>query len=306
MKLYLAGIYTSNFHRAGQAYSRLTPAEKYHRDGVQHVLESFHYIHRERYVETIRQEGIKIFLDSGAFSAWSKKAKIDIQAYCNYIHRNRDIIINEEGQLLASVLDAIGDAQGTYENQIAMESLGVRPLPCFHYGEDERYLEWYIARYPYITIGGMVAQSTPQLEYWLDRIFKRYICDGSGRPKLKVHGFGLTTLGLMERYPWYSVDSSSWVQIAANGSILIPGWGYVPVSLTHPTAKMPGVHITTVNEPQRLAIQSRIKELGYDPERLEKEYISRWSFNCWAFTELNRRLQTDKPKVFIGDQIGLF
>jgi hypothetical protein len=31
----------------------------------------------------------------------------------------------------------------------------------------------------------------------------------SNNPSLKVHGFGLTNIELMERYPWYSVDSSS-------------------------------------------------------------------------------------------------
>ncbi len=302
-------MYTSNFHKTGQLYQRLTPAERYHRDNVQFILESFHYIHRDRYVENLRQDGQKVFLDSGAFSAWTKEAKIDIKKYCSYIKKNDDILLHEDGQPLASVLDAIGDAYGTYVNQKAMEQLGVKPLPCFHYGEDERYLEWYIANYPYITLGGMVAVSTQQLYPWLDRLFEKYLTDGSGRPKLKVHGFGLTTLELMQRYPWWSVDSSSWVQIAANGTLLLPTpnglWKYVPISDVHPTAKMANVHYNTVPPIQQEALRNQILSAGFEVERLKKEYISRWCFNCWAYTEINRRISTT-DKRFKADQISLF
>lgn len=268
-------------------------------------MESFHYIHRERYVDAIRLDSDRIFLDSGAFSAFTQKVKIDIRSYCKYIQKNNDVILNEDGQVLASVLDSIGDAAGTLKNQKEMESLGVTPLPCFHYGEDERYLEWYVAHYPYITLGGMVAVSTKLLFPWLDRLFERYLTDGAGRPKLKVHGFGLTTHDLMTRYPWYSVDSSSWVQIAANGSLFIPGLGYIAISQHHPNAKVAGAHFNTIPLIQQDEIRRQIVALGFDVERLRTEYIARWSFNCWAFGEINR-LQLSVDKKFKADQIPLF
>lgn len=299
MKLYLAGLYTSNFDLDGRLFSRLTEPEKQHRRNVKYILESYHYIFRKSYVKKIRKDGIKVFLDSGAFSAFTKGVKVDIKKYCRYIQENEDIIE------CSSVLDAIGDPQGTYVNQCAMEKLGVRPLPCFHYNEDPRYLEYYVANYDHITLGGMVPISTPQLRYWLDTIWDKYLTDGSGRPKIKVHGFGLTTLTLMERYPWYSVDSSSWVQIAANGNIIHPDLGMVAVSENSPAKKQAGRHFDTYPDIQRQALEARLIEPGFEMDRLQTEYIARWVYNCWSFTETNKRHVEDDPK-FVTDQPGLF
>lgn len=305
MRLYLAALYTSNFSRQSQAYLRAEPAEKASRDNVKYLLESYHYIHKQQYVEKIRTDSAKVFLDSGAFSAFSKGVEINLPEYCEYIKQNDDIIERIDGIPLYSVLDGIGDPLKTYQNQLAMERLGVRPLPCFHYGEDERYLEWYMKNYDYITIGGMVPITTPQLYLWLDRIFDRYLTDGAGRPKLRVHGFGLTTIGLMERYPWFSVDSSSWVQIAANGAIYIRKWGTIFISKGSPTVKEPGRHLDNMPAAQRAAIVREIVRLGYSVERLQTDYIARWSFCCGSFTELNE-FTNRQNKTFKADQPLLF
>lgn len=285
LRLYLAGLYASNFDLGGTVFGKLTDPEKEARIGVKHCLESYHYIHRESAIKKIRQDGKTVFLDSGAFSAFTKGVQVDLPGYCEYIKKNADIIEVVDGVLCASVLDGIGDPLLTYQNQMAMEELGVKPLPCFHYGEDERYLEFYIANYDYVTIGGMVPISTPQLIHWLDRIWERHLTDGSGRPRVKVHGFGLTTISLMKRHPWFSVDSSTWVQNAANGMIFLPGVGKLNISSRSPSRKFENQHLTTFTEIQRQAIIEYIKELGFDPDRLADEYVSRWAFNCWAFVK---------------------
>lgn len=322
MKLYLAAVYTSNFSKTSQGYKRMTDVERKDRDGVRHVLESYHYIHRDIYVDRIRRDECKVFLDSGAFSAFTKGTEIDLPEYCDYVKRNFDILEQVDGIPMFSVLDGIGDPQKTYDNQMLMERLGVRPLPCFHFGEDERWLEWYMSKYEYITIGGMVPISTPQLYLWLDRIFHKYLTDGSGRPRIRVHGFGLTSIGLMERYPWYSVDSSSWVQIASNGSIYIPDRATIQaqtrkgildegdgvtlsVSRASPNHKEAGRHLDTLTDVERKEIVKFLEGRGYEIERLRHEYLARWSFNCWSFTELNNRTNK-KDKVFIPEQPLLF
>lgn len=278
MRLYQAGIYTSNFNKAGRVYSRLDDTEKWMRNSVENYLESYHYIHRPRAVERIRAEGVKVFLDSGAFSAFTQGVKIDIGEYCDYIHENADIID------FPSVLDAIGDAEGTYRNQEEMERRGTKPLPCFHYGEPLDLLEHYISKYEYITIGGMVPISTPQLKLWLDDIWDRYLTDESGRPRTKVHGFGLTSLPLMMRYPWYSVDSSTWVQWAANGMILIPTrTGQLDVSSKSSRRKIPNQHLDSMSPVETKQIEDEIRRFCVDPDRLRDLYYSRWAWNAWAF-----------------------
>lgn len=303
MKLYLAGLYTSNFDLGGNNFAKLTDVEKQARLGVQHFLESYHYIYRESALVKIRRDEKKVFLDSGAFSAFTKGVNVDLKGYCDYVHRNADIIETVDGILCASVLDGIGDPLKTYQNQKEMESYGVRPLPCFHYGEDERYLEYYLANYDYITIGGMVPISTVQLIHWLDRLWERYLCDGAGRPRVRVHGFGLTSLPLMKRYPWYSVDSSTWVQWAANGMLLVPGMGQINVSSKSSSRKIENQHLTTYAPVVKDTIIEHIKGLGFDPDRLADQYLARWAFNCWAFpNEGEKSVKThyrrDQPELF--------
>lgn len=306
VKLYLAGIYTSNFDLHGRVYSRLDDAEKKMRGDIDWFLESYHYVHKPKAVERMRREGVKVFLDSGAFSAFSMGVKVDLPKYCDYIHRNLDIIEHVDGQPLASVLDAIGDADGTWHNQRAMEDLGVRPLPCYHYGEPVEVLEYYIANYTYITIGGMVPISTPQLKLWLDRLWKDYLTDENGFPIVKVHGFGLTSLPLMMRYPWYSVDSSTWVQWAANGMILVPGTvGQVDVSNKSSRRKIRGQHMDSVSPIETAAIEKSIRSFGGDPDRLRELYFSRWAWNAFAFPYYARQKEYEGD-CFIPEMEGLF
>lgn len=246
-----------------------------------------------------------MFLDSGAFSAFTKGVEIDLPAYCDFIKANTDIIENVDGALLASVLDGIGDPQKTYENQQRMERLGVRPLPCFHYGEDPRYLDYYIANYDYITIGGMVPIAKPQLFIWLDRIWEKHLCDSAGRPKVRVHGFGLTRIDMMRRYPWFSVDSSSWVQIARVGGMQLLDGGFVSVSEEAPSRKDFDRHIDTMSPAHRAAIEAQLVAAGTDLKRMRETYLARWAYNIWAF-EMIGRDQKKANNVFKFDQIGLF
>jgi len=305
MNLYIAGIYTASFEKGATAYEKLDDREKAGHNSVENFLESYHYIGSGKYAERIRATNGKVFLDSGAFSAFSLGVNVDLPAYVRWIQCNQDIIRREDGNVvMASVLDGIGDPLQTYRNQLAMEALGVRPLPCFHYGEDERYLEYYVANYPYITIGGMVPISTPQLFHWLDRIWNKYLCDGSGRARLKVHGFGLTSVPLMQEYPWYSVDSSSWVQIGAHGNILYKG-KTIAYSSQSPNLKNAGQHIDNIPEIQREAIDREIMNQGYDPQRLRDITYSRWAYNAWAYAELGRELTARDPR-FDNQQPELF
>ncbi len=280
MRLYLAAIY-HNMEIGGNFYRRLPEYEKQVVNSIPNMLESYHYIDNDKKVGAIRRNGHKVFLDSGAFSAFTLGVTVDLPKYCRYIQKNADVIE------VASVLDGIGDAQKTYENQCAMEALGTKPLPCFHYGEDERYLEHYVKNYEYITLGGMVPISTPQLFHWLDRLWDKHLTDGSGRPRLKVHGFGLTSIPLMNRYPWYSVDSSSWVQISSVGSILLPRIGVVAISNESPSRKVRDQHLDTLPAAQRAAVIEEIAIYGIPLERLRTEYLARRCFNILAYRHLN-------------------
>lgn len=214
---------------------------------------------------------MNLFLDSGAFSAWSQDKEIDITDYIDFIKDNEEFI-----EIYAN-LDVIGDAGGTWKNQMTMQKAGLNPVPVFHYGEDEKWLQRYLRKgYEYIALGGMVPISNEPLKMWLDRIFKRYLCDDEGMPTIKVHGFGLTSVELMLRYPWWSVDSTSWVITGRMGSVYVPyyrvatGWQYkmtpmkIAVSNRSPGVKEKDKHLNTMSVGEKLVVLDYFADKGYD------------------------------------------
>lgn len=212
---------------------------------------------------------VELFLDSGAFSAWSQGQDVDIQEYITFIKENEDCLD------IYAVLDVIGNPQATWKNQMIMEDAGLHPLPVFHYGEADSWLERILKRgYDYIGLGGMVPITTNSLIYWLDHLFSQYLTDEKGLPKVKVHGFGLTSLPLMLRYPWFSVDSTSWVITGRLGSIYVPKWKggkwiynepswKIAVSARSPQNKDAGKHITTLKNEELAIFMNYIHEKGY-------------------------------------------
>ena len=301
MQVYAAAVYSNNYMRGQNRYVKLTDREREildHLNASGPVLESWHYVGKQQYVDAMRAEGARIFLDSGAFSAYTLGVKLDIRDYVSYIKRNADILRNEDGVVMASVLDGIGDPLQTWRNQLEMEELGFRPLPCFHAGEDERYLEHYVRNYEYITLGGMVGTSTKQLTIWLDRMWNRYLVDGSGNPKIKVHGFGITAIPIMERYPWFSVDSSSWIQTAAFGGIMTPQWGPISVSEKSPSRHDAGQHACNLTPIEQQQIFDMLDSVGFSYERLSTVYESRAAFNIWCYGMLNIMMQQRKKKAY--------
>lgn len=298
MKLYLAAMLYNDFRAGSQLYLRLDEREKRAVDETQHILDSYHYIGNERMVNRIRNTGKRIFLDSGAFSAHTQGVKIQIREYCEYIRKNLDLFE------VISVLDAIGDHNQTWRNQHTMEQFGIQALPCYHYGEPEEVLEYYATRYEYITIGGMVPISSPQLTIWLDRIWGRYLTNQDGTARIRVHGFGLTSVPLMARYPWYSVDSSSWVQLGGMGNIFIPQFGTLAVSEFAPQRKEAEKHIDNLPREHFEAVMAVIEGLGFNLERLRKEHLSRKCFNLVTYGSMmaaqleNKRFIQTQPVLF--------
>lgn len=311
LRLFNAGLHTSNFQLTGTVARRLTEVELAKRvEGGEYMLESYHYIHRQTMVDKIRASGDKVFLDSGAFSALTQGTAIDLNGYCDYIHKNQDIILNLDGVMIASVLDEIGyghkAAEQTWKNQQAMEAQGVRPLPCFHAGEPLEFLDHYIENYEYITLGGLVGGSTKGLQEWLDVLWER-LTDDDGYPKLKVHGFGITSLPLMLRYPWYSVDSSTWVQWSANGLILEPQEGrQLTVSDKSSARKVAGQHLRNVSEVEQGHLCGVIESQGGEVQRLEELYYARWAWNCWAFPQYMKLRDDTRCKQYFRQKGGLF
>jgi len=157
-----------------------------------------------------------IFQDSGAFSAMVFKDHIDLGEYMQYIIENEDKI------KIYCNLDIIGDHEATWRNQAIMEEAGLRPLPVFHARTDPPELLERCLEYDYFALGGIAHAPSYKLRIQtLDRWWEQ-IVDDNGFPRSKVHGFGMADIRLMSRYPWFSIDSSSWTAYGRFGIVIFP------------------------------------------------------------------------------------
>lgn len=128
---------------------------------------------------------------------------------------------------LAVNVDAIHNPDITWEVQQFFEKEhGVQPVPVVHGLTPIRYLERYLetGRYTLIGLGGL-GHAMKRSDYvrWADEVYRR-ICPESNKfvPIIRTHGFAMTAWDLICRWPWWSVDSATWVKLAGYGWILMP------------------------------------------------------------------------------------
>ena len=164
----------------------------------------------------------KIILDSGAFSAHVKGETLDVEQYAEFV---KEYGASFEGGCFN--LDVIGDGKASYDNWKKLRSLGVDTIPVFHLGTDEKYLHKYLKQTDYIGIGAIANLDTKARLMGLDWVWNTHLTNSDGTPKLKVHGLGLTSVRIMLRYPWYSVDSSTATKTAMFGKIHVPELKYI-------------------------------------------------------------------------------
>lgn len=185
-----------------------------------------------------------LFLDSGAFTLYVKNVKLTqvelakkadnakdfayfktkefweyVDAYAAFVKQHQAYV-----QYYSNV-DVIYNPEITWEVQQYLEQEhGLKPVPVVHFRTKLKWIKHYMEHgYDYLGLGGF-AQKVSSLRYveWADPVFD-VICDNPKRlPQIKTHGFAVTSFRLLLRYPWYSVDSSSWTKAAAFGQIYMP------------------------------------------------------------------------------------
>jgi len=139
--------------------------------------------------------------------------------YIKFLQENKDKLTTY------SNLDVINNPSLTWQNQKILESNGLHPIPVFHLGCNEKWLHKYVDNYDYIAIGGLIPNPTSVLIPWLDKTFRNCLLDEKGFPRVKVHGFACTSMPLMIKFPWYSVDSATSRKLAMYGWIVLPEYG---------------------------------------------------------------------------------
>jgi hypothetical protein len=248
----------------------------------------------------------KILLDCGAFGAFRRGETLDVRSYVSFIQRNKhlidqyvslDVIPGKAGNR-ESNRDAIEAAsRASYKNHQIMKDAGLSPIPVFH--QDERFYwvekliddgEHYVGISPYLKSG-------PDTIRWLDKVFNTLNTrDG---PIVRTHGFGLTSAQLCVRYPWASVDSSTWMKEAIMGQIPIPVYDdrlryYLPrrtISVTERTS-LKSNHIDHLSDVELDKLHRYLGEIGVPITLLRYDYTARWRMWIAYFLGLEQSCTT--------------
>lgn len=196
-------------------------------------------------------KGFKTMLDSGAYTAKSKNKKIDIDALISEIKSG--------GWNECAALDVIGNPEESYKNASYMKSKGVSAFPTFHYGEPWEFLQEYAKNFDKVGLGGLVpVKSAVERNAWIAECMSRIW------PK-KTHAFGVMGRDSLMRFPFHSVDSTSWEA----GALCFGGYAFAN-----------GQNLGLGRPKARAAVGG--KETYLRPEcqhylKLEKEVKARWA-----------------------------
>lgn len=247
----------------------------------------------------------ELLLDSGAFTAWRSKLEIKLKHYIEFCQDAA-----ERGLLYAPVgLDEIPKCQPgtpptpaelersasvTAKNNAQMRKEGVTAVPVFHYRERFYWFEKMLDdAYPYIGLAARSARGgePAAVRAWYGRCFDLVASRGKD---IKVHGFGETRPGFMQRFPWYSVDSSSADQYASYGMALIPRGGKpTPFKLSLADAtpgsatrrqrqhgRYPAMRYASLGRVERAYVDRYLAELGFDEPLIRANKTARLCVNA--------------------------
>jgi len=171
-------------------------------------------------------------MDSGAFSLLgSQKHKTNGVNWDEYVERYAACVNKYDvDNFIELDLDAIIGLPEVERLRAKLEHLTNKQcMPVWHKSRGWDYWERMISKYKYVCIGGIAAWDIKPNEVGIFR----HLLRASNEAGCKVHGLGFTNTQKLARYPFYSVDSSSW-----NGGWK---WGRLP--------RFAGGKIITIEKP---------------------------------------------------------
>lgn len=172
--------------------------------GAQYRLESYHTLKGKA-----PSEGFTLLLDSGGFVARTKGVEINVKDYANYINKH-DI-------KLAFELDTNSVEVTTYNREYLCKETKAKIIPVYHFSDwkdNKKLLFEFMDNFDYISVGGVAGEHNDRTQ---ERKFYDYVFYNT-RDKVKVHGLGITAVPLLKRYPFFSVDSTSYLSFCRFGS----------------------------------------------------------------------------------------
>lgn len=277
---------------------------------------------------------LRLMLDSGAFTVWRQGESIDLDRYIRFIlsherlfssYVNLDVMPGQPGAVRTPAQTEAA-AEAGWANYLQMRESGLEPIHVFHMGERWYWLEKMIDEgCEYVGLSSNITLPVKQKRVWLDECFG-LLCGSKGYPEVKVHGFGITAVSLMLRYPWTTTDSVSWMKQGTMGSVYIPrpyggdeydqdspyDYDRAPMAIGISRAGKKGpssvalghaTHLHNCGKRVRQYVLEYIENEGMRVDELEADYELRIRLNARFFKELTARHQL---RPFFQSRSGFF
>ena len=180
----------------------------------------------------------KLLIDSGAHSAHTKGITLDLEEYIGFVNENIDKFtlyvqvdkIPGVYRMPKTAKDWLEAPELSWENYLYMREKSKDPsklVPVFHQGEDLKWLRNMLdytfsdgSHIPYI---GLSPRGDVSLKAKYDFSAECFATiQNSSNPNVKTHAFGATSLEMLERLPYTSADSTTWVLVSAFGQVWMP------------------------------------------------------------------------------------
>jgi hypothetical protein len=252
--------------------------------------------------ELRKKHHITLMLDCGAFTVQTKGITITREDYLDFVLKNVDLFDIIIG------LDVMHHPEQTFDNCEFFRKNGImEPMICFHIGEDFEWLKKFIDNFEFLGIGGIAAQpvTTKALDDFFADFF-RYFTDEEGRPIRRVHALGIARWKLFYKYPFYSTDSTVWMEGFRTATIFTDDFG--PVLLSDRDESMgknkKSFLYLRPEEQEKLLALFRQKGYSYDELRSDANRRTEWNIEflmnfVQRFKEVRYR---DNRIILVGRQ----
>lgn len=233
------------------------------------------------------QPSMKLFIDSGAFSAYTKGKEIDVDDYIAYLNEYGDYFnVMVQVDYIPGKSNVVQDRQVyldapriSWENFLHMREklnkrLWDRFIPVFHEGEDFKWLENMLNyvdadgnHLAYIGISPHTETTTDRRLIFCKEVFRRI---KALNPQVKTHGFGMTALNILQYIDFTSVDSTTWLKGAIYGSILVHRHNKLAAMNVGERTTGAADHFCWLGAEAKEEVCRLIEDAGFSTEKLRK------------------------------------
>lgn len=244
----------------------------------------------------------EVMLDSGAFTAFTKGHKVSLEkliaVYDDTLRRlskrikhvwliNLDVIAGAYGRIATQqeTQDALDESDKNYK--VLRKRYGDRVLPVFHQTESMKRLEEVAKQNWFIGMGfrqdfaeeHRIRAAEAALAY-------------TTKKGIVVHGLATTGYRMLKRAPFDTVDSATWLYVAAMGKILFVNEAgdiqVLNISSRSPAQRDDRAHFRTIPAIEQKWIQEHFDELGVTLQQLEDDLSYRILFCAQQMREWMR------------------